>query len=204
MRTEILDRAVSEFLGKHADAVVVNLGGGLCTRFSRLDNGRVRWLEVDLPEVEPVWLQVFQTTDRHQFLAYSVLDYAWVEAIKPFKASPILFIAEGLLMYFSESEVKQLLKTIQTNFPQSQMLFEALSPFMIANYKRHPAVSQTNAVFKWGIKTGKELEAWDSNIQLIEEWYYIDRHPNRWRWMQLFKFIPPLRRSMKIIQLRFI
>ena len=45
-----MDAAIRTFLARHPDAVVVNLGGGLDTRFFRVDNGRVLWKEIDVPE----------------------------------------------------------------------------------------------------------------------------------------------------------
>ena len=42
LRTVILDEQVTRFLNRHPDAVVVNLGCGLDTRFPRMDNGQVQ------------------------------------------------------------------------------------------------------------------------------------------------------------------
>lgn len=203
IRTEILDQAVKKFLEKKPDAVIVNLGAGLCTRFFRLDNGSVRWFELDLPPVKQVWEKVYRETDRHVFLAYSVLDFSWLEEIKPFAKLPILFIAEGLFMYLQEEDVKRIFTEINQNLPQAEILFEALSPIITSNSNRHAAVSKTDAVFNWGINSGKELENWEQNLHFIEEWYYVDRYRRRWRWLQLFKYLPILRKSMKIVRVGF-
>jgi O-methyltransferase involved in polyketide biosynthesis len=203
VRTEILDQAVGEFIKINPEAVIVNLGAGLCTRFFRLDNGTIKWFDLDLPPVKQVWEKVYKETDRHRFLAYSVLDFSWLEEINSFAKLPILFIAEGLFMYLQEKDIKHIFTEINNNFPQAEILIEALSPIITSNSKRHAAVSKTDAVFRWGINTGKELETWDKNIHFLEEWYYVDRHSSRWRWLQLFKYIPFLRKSMKIIRLGF-
>ena len=58
-------------------------------------------------------------------------------------------------------------------------------------------------MFKWGVDTGKKLERWDSGINFIQEWHYIDRHPRRWKWMRYFRYIRPLRKLMKVVHLRF-
>lgn len=42
---------VGAFLEEHPDATVVNIACGLDTRVYRLDNGQVRWYNLDLPEV---------------------------------------------------------------------------------------------------------------------------------------------------------
>src|SRR5579884_2770403 len=48
-RVGTFDAAVRGFLSLHPAGTVVALGEGLETQFWRLDNGRVRWLTVDLP-----------------------------------------------------------------------------------------------------------------------------------------------------------
>jgi O-methyltransferase involved in polyketide biosynthesis len=50
-RRTIFDEQVRNFLKDAPDGLVVNLGAGLNTRFHRLDNGQVEWIELDLPGV---------------------------------------------------------------------------------------------------------------------------------------------------------
>jgi O-methyltransferase involved in polyketide biosynthesis len=50
LRVRCFDLAVERFLTGHPDGTVVALGEGLETQFWRVDNGRVGWLTVDLPE----------------------------------------------------------------------------------------------------------------------------------------------------------
>jgi O-methyltransferase involved in polyketide biosynthesis len=40
VRTEILDNATKELMNKFPCAVIINIGCGLDTRFSRIDNGK--------------------------------------------------------------------------------------------------------------------------------------------------------------------
>jgi O-methyltransferase involved in polyketide biosynthesis len=51
IRTELLDKAIQAFMDKNPDAIIINLGCGLDTHFSRLDNGKVRWYDIDLSEL---------------------------------------------------------------------------------------------------------------------------------------------------------
>ena len=59
IRTQVLDEFAGEYIAQHPDACIINLGAGLDTRFSRVDNGRVRWYDLDLPESIAI---------RHQFI----------------------------------------------------------------------------------------------------------------------------------------
>ena len=202
IRTEILDELTGQFLKKHKDAVVVNLGCGLDTRFHRLDNGAVRWFDLDVSVAIELRKKFFKETDRHKFISRSALDFSWVKQVA--KGSSTLFIAEGLLMYFSEFEVKSLLKTIGDNFPGAEMILEAMSPFIAKRTNRHPDVKKYNAPFKWGIKTGKEIDTWNTGAVFINEYYYFDRYKDKqspvFRLLALF---PGFRKMMKIIHLAF-
>jgi hypothetical protein len=54
LRVLCFDREVRRFLRARPGGTVVGLGEGLETQFWRVDDGRVRWLTVDLPETVEV------------------------------------------------------------------------------------------------------------------------------------------------------
>ena len=201
VRTEILDEAINKFLGDNPDSVVVNLGCGLDTRVNRVDNGMVRWYDLDLPETIDIRKKFFQENGRNKFISKSVLDFEWIDEIE--KDMKTLFIAEGLFNYFTEEQVKDIMFAIKSNFPNSEILFEAHSMLITKSWHRQKHIKNAFSMFKWGVNTGKKLEKWDPGIHFIREWHYVDRHPNRWRWMQWFRFVRPLRRLMKIVHLQF-
>jgi hypothetical protein len=61
LRTAIFDCLVSDFLSEHPGGTVVELGTGLNTRFDRVDNGQVHWIDLDLPDtIESLGLDVVQ------------------------------------------------------------------------------------------------------------------------------------------------
>jgi O-methyltransferase involved in polyketide biosynthesis len=62
IRAREYDRIVQNFIEAHPNAVIVNLGAGLCTRFSRIDNGKIHWYEVDFPEVTHLRRKFFEET----------------------------------------------------------------------------------------------------------------------------------------------
>ena len=45
-----IDRALLSWLARHPEGIIVSLGEGLETQSRRVDNGRMRWLTVDLPD----------------------------------------------------------------------------------------------------------------------------------------------------------
>lgn len=198
IRARAIDRIVQNFLETHPSAVIVNLGAGLCTRFSRLDNNEVRWYEVDFPEVIALRRKFFSESTRYHFIAKSILDFTWMDAIQREPNQPMLILYEGVSPYLSEAENKALLQHIDTRFAPVEVLFDVISCKRSQSSKRHDTVSKTNAEFKWGIDDSEELETWSPNIILKQEEFYLtqfldysQRLPIVWRMVsKLFPFIP--------------
>ncbi len=200
-RTEIFDQAVKKFLAEFPDSVVINLGCGLDTRVHRIDNGKVLWFDLDLAECIELRKNFFAESGRFKFIAKSVLDFSWVEQIPKDKTT--LFIAEGLLNYFDEDDVRSIIFAIKDNFPNSEIIFEAYSDLVKKSWHKSCSVGNAFSMFKWCIDSGKTMETWDKGIIFLKELYYVDRHPKRWKWMRFFRCVRPLRRLLKAIHLRF-
>ncbi|MGV0027000.1 class I SAM-dependent methyltransferase [Phormidesmis priestleyi] len=162
-----LDRWVKAFLADHPDGLVVEIGSGLNTRFERVDNGRVRWFDLDMPDSMKVRSRFFEESDRRTFIAASVLDSGWVEAVKAINKS-IFFVAEGVLMYFTEKQVKQLFALLVEHFPGCYFAFDSMSPFMIKNQRFHDSIKYFQAKFEWGIENISDIQTWDSRYQVLE------------------------------------
>ncbi len=207
VRTEILDEGVRAFLDRHRPAVVVSLGAGLDNRFARVDDGRVRWFDVDLPEVIDVRSRFFPETDRRRCIPRSLLDFAWIDEIHRQPDESVLVIAEGVLHYFPEADVRRLFAAIADRLPGAEILFHSTSPACVSYQPRTRLFRGFSAPFAWGIETGRELEAWDPRYEFIAEWAFVDRHRNRWRWLRLAAALPivgrELRATMKITHMRF-
>ena len=88
LRAAIIDGWVRQFLQQHPDGTVVEIGAGLDTRFERVDNGRVRWFDLDLPEAMEVRRCFFTESDRRTFLAQSALEPDWIEVVRRASAGP--------------------------------------------------------------------------------------------------------------------
>lgn len=180
LRNLKIDQDVQDFMQQHSDAVIIQIGCGLDTRFKRVDNGYADWYDLDLPEVIALRRELTGDEDekeRYHLLAGSALEDAWLEVVGAHHPRPFLFLAESVLMYFSEAQVRRLVLTLKERFPGAELLFDAFTPLMVwANNLR---VSKTGigAPFQWGLKRPRELEDWDAassigaGIRLLEEWY---------------------------------
>lgn len=205
IRTEILNKAAAAFIARHPDAVVVNIGCGLDTRFAQVDNGRIRWYDLDLPEPIRIRRQFFSETERYQMIAKSVFDYSWIQEIAA-GAQPVLIIAEGTLMYFTERETKSLINKLIDVFPKAEMLLEIITPGIVKMSKQHDTIGKMDDVrFQWGVTSGKELEQYNNRIKVVNEWNLFDYHKDRWGWMGWMAKIPAVKRrfSDSVVHLAF-
>lgn len=203
IRTQIIDDFVENIITHYPNTTIVNLGTGLCTRFFRLDNKRTLWYGIDLPRVKPIWDCLIGESELYKYLSYSILEFDWIEKIRELKSEKILFIAEGILMYFSESEVKQLINSIQYHFPGSEIIFDALGIMTVQNSNINSNSAKINASYKWGIDDLQEMKNWNCKLEIIESWFCLERHRLRLGCLGLLSYIPIFKKQVQIGHLRF-
>lgn len=130
LRVKAFDEEIGRFLAAHPEGTVVALGEGLETQFWRVDNGRVRWLTVDLPESVALRRALLPAEDgRRRALAQSALDTSWMDHVDP--AHGVLITAQGLLMYLRPPEVRGLLAECAARFPGGGLVFDAMPRWLV-------------------------------------------------------------------------
>lgn len=134
LRVRAFDDEVRRFAAEHPGGLVVALGEGLETQFWRVDDGRLRWLTVDLPEtVELRETLLPADPPRRRTLACSALDLRWMDEVGPDDVSQgVLVTAQGLLMYLPEADAKGLIAACAERFPGGWFLFDALPRATVA------------------------------------------------------------------------
>ncbi|GAP13116.1 O-Methyltransferase [Longilinea arvoryzae] len=208
LKTREFDRFVQDFLARQPDAVVVHIGCGLDTRFERVDNGRVEWFDLDLPDVIDLRRKVIGGEGaRYHLLAGSVLESAWWDRVRVHKDRPFLFLAEGVFMYFTEAQVKGLVLGLLENFPGAELVFDAFSPVM--RWAHNVKVTRTGvgAYLHWGLKQGRELERWSEpgagGIRLLDERYPFQYSVPRMRRALKMRLFPFLKTAICVYHYQF-
>jgi len=172
-RAKKVDRITQDFMGEHPGGVVVQLGCGLDSRFLRVDDGRVHWCDLDMPPVVELRHQFFAEGERYHMIAASVTDLAWVDTVAS-DGRPVLVVAEGLLMYLDEDDVRRLVLRLHEAFPGCRLVADVFSRLTARSAANHPSLKSTGAKMGWGIDDPHALEAWAPGIRLLEEWYFTD------------------------------
>ncbi len=203
VRAKMLDEEVVRFLARCPRGTVVNIGAGLDTTFERIDNGAVHWYDLDLPEVIALRRKLLAgERPRYHHLACSALDYSWMDVVSVHLPRPFLFVAEGVLMYLEEPQVKQLVLTLRERFPGSELIADTFTPFIVwANNLRYSR-TKIGARCHWGLKKGRDVEKWAEGIELLDEWYPFTRPEPRLARARWVANIPFLARVMGIFHYR--
>jgi O-methyltransferase involved in polyketide biosynthesis len=172
-RSLCCDRVVKEFLERYPEGTIVNIGCGLDTTFERTDNGKLKWYDLDLPDVIDLRSNFVKENARRRFVAASFLDNEWLEAIEVI--GNVLFMAAGVFYYFEEPVIKGFMIRLIDRYPGSEILFDASSPLgvKICNKK----VIESSGLDKrshliWGLKKTDDLLSWDSRIRTINTYHY--------------------------------
>lgn len=203
LRNREFDRYVQDFLARNPEATVVYIGCGLDSRFERVDNGKVEWYDLDLPEViEQRRRFIGDEKERYHLLSGSAFECAWLDAVNGAGQRPFLFLAEGVLMYFEEAQVKSLVLMLRDHFPGAELVFDAFSPYLIRMNNLRMAISKFGVRYRWGLWRGQELEKWGEGIRLLDEWGTFDRPEPRLHHIRWMRHIPLFARVMLVYHYR--
>jgi O-methyltransferase involved in polyketide biosynthesis len=180
-RAAKIDQLLKGWLERHPDGLIVSLGEGLETQAHRVDNGRMRWITVDLPAVIELRQHFLPSSKRLRHVAASVFEPGWIEGVEP---NPDVFIVvQGLFMYLEPESVKRLFIRIVEHFPSAEIAFDIIPRWfsqltlwgvMQTPHYRLPPMP-------WGINSdeiAERLHSWSSAISALSVLEY--RVPRGW------------------------
>src|SRR5918995_1411930 len=161
LRAKKLDRVASEFLARHPDAVGLDLGAGLDTRFERLaPPSTVDWYDVDFPAVASARERLIPDRPNAHVVGADVREPDWLEAIP--SGRPAMIVADGLMRFLSRDEFVSLLNRIISHFPSGEMVFNSYTPFTIWVAHHAPGTKTVADLVNFpGFKDPHEPESWN-------------------------------------------
>ena len=118
VRGRYFDDAVQRFIASHKNPIVVNVGCGLDTRYQRIGkHEQALFYELDLPEVIELRKTLIPEPERDKYIAGSLLEEMWIDELRTkHPEGNFIFVIEGVLMYFHEEQVKELLSRLAIRF----------------------------------------------------------------------------------------
>lgn len=211
VRARLIDDWVRTFLAAHRSCTVVELGCGLNGRFERVDDGRVRWIDLDLPGAIALRRRFFDDTARCTMLPASVLDSAWMDQVAATQTGPLLFVTEGLLPYLQGDQVQALFGRLADRFPGAGLIFDTMTPLVLRYQRHHDAMRHFDAPFTFGVANDAAVAALEPRLVLEQTTRFHDllaahatRLPPLLRWIGvgLGRRLPSIRRAYSIHRAR--
>ncbi|MFF1837937.1 class I SAM-dependent methyltransferase [Streptomyces sp. NPDC058231] len=170
LRSRCFDLAVQGYLRGRPEATVVALGDGLETGFWRVDNGRLNWLSVELPQVAALRRTLLPTSDRLRTLARSATDLSWLDGIEDPAGRGAIVTTQGLLMYLEPAEVRKILAGCAERLPGGVLVLDS-----VARWQARGTVAGTSKVgsmtipaMRWAMNPGERRKLLGAHPNITE------------------------------------
>jgi O-methyltransferase involved in polyketide biosynthesis len=207
IRARTFDDTIRQFIEKKPNATIVNVGCGLDTTFSRVDNDSIMWYDLDLPDAIEYRRRLIPETERSRCIPKSFFDPSWMDDIAFTEINGLLMIAGGLFVYFDEKSLADLFKTIAQRFPGGEIIFDSSSArgnwFINRRFKKFGVEGIEH---KFEAKSQKQIEGWSPLIEIIDWFSFFSRIEKKPAWSRKTRFLMALNTRFmlaKFIHVRF-
>lgn len=157
MRAAAIDDWTRAALNSKKDAAVLHLGCGLDARAHRLEDAPFsHWYDVDFPEVIRVRGRYYQSSPRYTMLAGGVSAPDWIENLP--QTQNAVVVMEGLIMYLTIEELKELFARLQAHFAHVSVIADAYTLFAVKASKFSNPVRSVGAEIISGLDDPGVLE----------------------------------------------
>jgi O-methyltransferase involved in polyketide biosynthesis len=186
VRAKKLDQVASGFLARHPDAVGLDLGAGLDTRFERLaPPTTVDWYDVDFPAVATARKGLIPEHPNAHLIGADVRDPDWLGTVPSDR--PALIVADGLMGFLSQDELISLWNRLISHFPSGEIVFNSYTKFAIWATHHTPGTKSVAQLIKFpGVDDPHDFERWNPKLKLVRE-ILLSREP------EIAQFPPALR-----------
>jgi len=174
LRAKMLDDRVRDFVHKHHDAVVVDLGAGLDSGFYRVDPPpSVDWYSVDLPGILALRDEALPTNPHSHSVPVSLAEKHWPETIPGDR--PTMLIADGLFAFLPEPVIVGIFRRITDHFSTGEFAFNdygRIGRVSKLAIKLYPQKMFKDVGSQWGyagFKDAHHPETWNPRMRLVEE-----------------------------------
>jgi len=115
----VLDAVVKDFVRRHPAGLVISINPGICTRFSRIDNGKIHTIDLDRPEICAFKRSFFLPSDRHvRAAACGVACTGFLRHASDLAHLPVLIVTGRALLRADEARVDRFVTELVTRAPE--------------------------------------------------------------------------------------
>lgn len=166
------------YLQTHPNATIVEMGAGLSCLRRQMKNEQNPWINLDLPDVIACRNTYIPCGKKEQNIACDLTNPVWMDQI-PFDAQKgVLFIAAGVLHYFSKQEVQTLIVAMAHRFPGATFVFDTISHKEMKNGNGQVNQTKNKTKITFYLNDAeKELPTWSDHIVHVSQKSYLEGYP---------------------------
>lgn len=178
MRQYDFSKEIEWYLQTHPNATIVEMGAGLSCLRRQMKNEQNPWINLDLPDVIACRNTYIPCGKKEQNIACDITNPAWMDQI-PFDAQKgAIFIAAGVLHYFSKQEVQTLIKEMAHQFPGATFVFDTISHKEVKNGNGQVNQTKNDTKITFYLNDAeKELPTWSDRIVHVSQKSYLEGYP---------------------------
>ena len=121
IRSAVFDDWLKERMTKDKDAIVIHLGCGMDSRVLRVGTQGHLWYDVDFADVIKERKRYYSETEEYKMMSGDARETKWLEGITSGSA---IVVMEGISMYLTPEETKQLTKNLCAHFGSVSLLID--------------------------------------------------------------------------------
>ena len=163
-----------DYLKDHPNAAVINLGCGLDTTFSQVDNGTAVGYHVDFPDVIKAREALLPEKERQINIACDLTDHSWMDAINFNKEDGAVLFASGVFYYIKTEDVKKLFCALAKRFPGGKIVFDATTARGLKNMLKTwlADADMTTVGLYFSVENEQDLTEWsDDFLSVVRKGY---------------------------------
>ena len=154
IRSAVFDKWLTQQQKDAPHAAVIHIGCGMDSRVLRVGADCHMWYDVDFPEVIEERKRYYSETDHYRMIAGDVRDGLWLSDIVQTRHA--IVIMEGVSMYLTVGEMRQLADHLCASFEKLTLLADAYTSFAAKMSKRRNPVNAVGVTDVYGIDDPQE------------------------------------------------
>lgn len=116
LRSQWFDERCRQFFKRYPQAMCIDLGAGLSTRFHRLSESddwpRFSWVDVDLPDITALKAKVIPQIDNYRLISANIIKDDWLSASGWHPRTPLIITLESVLQGMNSADISAIFSTI--------------------------------------------------------------------------------------------
>lgn len=176
IRARVVDDIARTFLAEHPQGIILEIGAGLTTRPYRL--GGDNWWLVDLPNVIATIQSIDPDQESSTLMAGDLRTSDWLARVPDARPRDILVIAEGVLFFLTDAEIRNLIASMHTKWPGFELVFDVMRPIHLEMLKQQ---FDQFAAFGAPVRSAYEPEdIGQLGLRALDVTYLLTMFPTRW------------------------